>query len=105
MLDGIGRDLALSELMRKGVADDPLVDLEERRGQFDQVFDRKTAMALVRRLLKGERYFRSDALWRLHTELHGDGLGGAEAYADFAGPFSPISPPYRTCLSSDKRGG
>ena len=72
--DRIGDDLIMGELMIQRRSYDRLVDFEEFGRELDEGLDRKSAMALVGRLLQRERDPGPNALRRLlrHAHLHGD---------------------------------
>jgi hypothetical protein len=71
-------NLALGEFMIEGRSDKGLVDVEKLDGELHQRLDRKSAMALIGRLLQGEGDSRPNALWGLsgHVDLHSDRIGG-----------------------------
>ena len=88
-VDRVGDDLARLQAPRRGlVRSDRLATSRRSVDQTKEVVPRKAAMAVIRRLLQGERDAGAQPLRGLlgQAELHGDGVGGAEAdAADVAG--------------------
>ena len=83
-LDRVGDDFAVGEFRgQRALGSMRSSTSSSVDGQLDQFLHRQAAMAFVRRLLKAKEIARPHPLRRLprHAELHGDGVGGAEADA------------------------